>query len=101
MGAVVAWCWRTVPKFSMGDSDSGIEPGEEDAKKAAEDALVNPQTIAAIVTPIGLILGQWKALGWASIGLRTYNGTVRWHDDVHGRGVAHQAARDADASRAP
>jgi NitT/TauT family transport system substrate-binding protein len=58
---------------------------------AMDQAAVMANTDRAIVTPLGLLLGQWNALGYSSIGLRTSWGPVRWFDDVRALGRAHEA----------
>jgi hypothetical protein len=95
MDGPVAWAWRSVPRWSMDDSTVGIEQDEETAKQAAERAMDDSRMISAIVMPLGMVLGQWKALGDPSIALRTVNGAIRWHDDPHAHGVAHLAERRA------
>jgi hypothetical protein len=91
----VAWFWRSVPKWSTEPGTAGIELCEADAKDAAERAMSSPRVISAIVVPLGMSLGKWEPLGGPSIALPTYSGGVRWHDDVHGIGVAHLAQRHA------
>jgi hypothetical protein len=93
--ADVCWLWRTVPKWSAEDGNEGIAAGELEAKRAAEAALSDQRMISAICQPFGRVYGRWQPAGQPSIGLRTVTGTVRWFDDVHGRGVAHLAGRDA------
>jgi hypothetical protein len=89
----VAWLWRSVPKWSMDNGDGGIEADEADAREAAEHAMDDPGMISAIVIPVGLVLGKWKALAQPAIALRSTTRGVRWLDnDYHGIGVAYLAA---------
>lgn len=78
-GWPIVWAWRIIPKFSLDpDIECGIEPTIDEAKRCAEIALDNPQAIAAIVSPIGLVLGELVRLSRSVIGLKTTAGTIRW-----------------------
>lgn len=75
----IVWAWRTIPKWTLDpDIECGIEPTADEAKRAAEIALGNPQAIAAIVSPIGLVLGEWVRVSKPEIGLKSSSGAIRW-----------------------